>query len=512
MFDVLPYAEGASWNPKLACLPDTRTALIDDIITWIDSADGSKTAEILWLSDVAGAGKTAIAHTVAQHCANHGLLASSFFFDRNIPDRRSPQKLFSTIARDLVTLHDNLADYVGAVLENDRSLASACQSRQFDKLILEPARHNSFKRPIAIVIDGLDEGYDLETLEVFRDKVPGLPGNFRIVLTSRPLDDIVADLSGVGHIQRRSIDIHSEANKNDIGAYARDRLRYISSRRRFAADWPGAQRTQDLIVKAEGLFVWVSIVSEFLRTVAHPDQKLSTLLYQKKRSGISAEAKMDALYAEIFSTCDWDDDDFVQDYHSLMGTIMAAKSPLSSSSLRSLHRNNPTLEIDGVLRPLSSLLTGVFEDNQPVQILHLSFRDFITGRAQSSVIYQRFHASEEEHNQKLAILCLRVLSEDLTSNTPGAGYLTGLMPDTEGIPSVDKSHISEVLCYACRFWTEHIIEIEGPASATLLDSLRMFLVAKITLWMEVLNTQHTFQSLTKIRSWLQVRALISNCP
>src|SRR5258705_10573198 len=110
MFAALRYAEGASWNPKLACLSDTRIALINDIITWIDSADGSKTAEILWLSDVAGAGKTAIAHTVAQHCASHGLLASSFFFDRNIPDRRSPQKLFSTIARDLVTLHDNLAD------------------------------------------------------------------------------------------------------------------------------------------------------------------------------------------------------------------------------------------------------------------------------------------------------------------------------------------------------------------------------------------------------------------
>ena len=212
---------------------------------------------------------------------------------------------------------------------------------------------------------------------------------------------------------------------------------------------------------------------------------------------------MDALCAEILSTCNWDNDDFVQDYHLLMGTIMAAKSPLSSSSLRSLHRNNPTLEIDGVLRPLSSLLTGVFEDNQPIQILHLSFRDLITGHAQSSIIYQRFHFSEEEQDQRLAILCLRVFSEDLTSNTPGAGYLTGLMPDIEGIPSVDKSHISGVLCYACRSWTEHIIEIEGPASATLLDSLRMFLVAKLTLWMEVLNTQHTFQSLTKIRSWLQ---------
>jgi len=68
--DTLPYAEGASWNLNLICLRNTRKALIDDIIKWIHLAEESTGVRIFWLSDVAGTGKSAIAHTIAQyyHC------------------------------------------------------------------------------------------------------------------------------------------------------------------------------------------------------------------------------------------------------------------------------------------------------------------------------------------------------------------------------------------------------------------------------------------------------------
>jgi gluconate kinase len=36
----------------------------------------------VWLADVAGSGKSAIAHTIAQRCHKKKLLASSFFFDQ----------------------------------------------------------------------------------------------------------------------------------------------------------------------------------------------------------------------------------------------------------------------------------------------------------------------------------------------------------------------------------------------------------------------------------------------
>jgi hypothetical protein len=97
-----------------------------------------------------------------------------------------------------------------------------------------------------------------------------------------------------------------------------------------------------------------------------------------------------------------------------------------------------------------------------------------------------------------------VLNEDLTPHIPGTGYLSESASNTKGIPSIVHSDVSEVVWYACRFWTVHIIEIERAASETFLDSLRKFLAEKLTLWIEVLITQYPFQSLSKVRAWLQV--------
>src|ERR1700730_15694709 len=169
--DTLPYAEGASWIPELVCFPGTRKELLSDIWRWIYSADENKPAEILWLCDVAGAGKRAIAHTVSRNCFHKGILAASFFFDRNIPDRRSPAKLFSTIARDLVKLSNGLAGHMSQILENDRSIVSAGQSRQFDELILMPVSQHRISGPVVIVIDALDEGCDQVTLSILLNKV-----------------------------------------------------------------------------------------------------------------------------------------------------------------------------------------------------------------------------------------------------------------------------------------------------------------------------------------------------
>src|SRR3984957_9819207 len=88
--DTLPFAKGSSWDLLSVCLPGTRVALLGDIWTWIQSADDTKSAEIFLLSDLAGTGKSSIAHSVAKRCYNAGLLVSSFFFDRDVTDFSPP--------------------------------------------------------------------------------------------------------------------------------------------------------------------------------------------------------------------------------------------------------------------------------------------------------------------------------------------------------------------------------------------------------------------------------------
>jgi len=246
----------------------------------------------------------------------------------------------------------------------------------------------------------------------------------------------------------------------------------------------------------EGLFVWVSTVSEYLLTVAYPDKQLSTLLYERNIQCLDAEAKMHALYAEVLSACHWRDHHFVHDYELVIGTIIAVKTPLSSSAVKSLHRARPSLEVNEVLRPLSSVLTGFVHETLLIRIVHLSFPDFLTYRPKSSSVHECFHVSEREHSQRLALLCLHVLNEDLMPGIPGTGYLTSPTP---GIPPLEESQVTEVLWYACRFWAEHIIKVESPVLKAFLGPLHQFLTENLNLWMEVLNSRYPFQPLYRVR-------------
>ena len=508
--NYLLYAEGASWSPSLVCLPGTRVDLLEDIWNWIQAADHTKSAEVFLLSDVAGTGKSTIAHTIGQRCQDAGLLGSSFFFDRDIPDRSKPRKLFSSIAHDICRLSKNLAEHITTAIEGDRSIVSASISRQFDELILGPSHLHRFDKPVVIVIDALDEGYDLELLKIIRDKVPMLPGSFRIFITSRPEDEIITDLLDAAHIHWRSIDIHGSTNQADIAVYAEDRLRYVASRKRLGPDWPGPELANEFRAKAEGLFIWVYVVSEYLssRKTYDPTSKLLSFLHNRSLLGHPAEVKMDELYAEILSNCDWSDQEFVEMYNVAVGSIMVLRTPITASALQSLHRANPSLQICEVLRPLNSLFTGLMGGNQLIRVLHMSLRDFLTCRAQTTPSFTRFYVDEKDHSQRMALLCLRVLNDDLDADIPGTGYLTRPRRDHEGLPHILESDVSGALWYSCRFWPEHVVEVESPVSDMFLDALRKFLSTRLIRSVEVLSSRGQFQGLGKVRNWLEVSVMI----
>src|ERR1700722_10725605 len=506
--NTLPFTKGSSWNSLSVCLLGTREALLEDIWTWIQSADDTKSAEIFLLSDLAGTGKSSIAHSVAKRCYDAGLLASSFFFDRDVAERNGPQNLFPSGARGLAPLNRGFSERINLTLENDCSLAWASPSRQFDQLILAPSLIHRFSRPIVIVIDALDEGYNPELLNILCNEIPKLPGSFRIFLTSRPEDHIIIALSHAAHVHQRSIDISGDANKLDIGLYCRNRLRHIAFQNRFGTDWPGAQLSEEFQKKAEGLFIWVSVVSEYLSNpkTYDPDSKFRSLLSNRDSSSLPAEQKMDKLYAEILNNSDWDDKSYVEMYHLVVGSIVALKTPVPASAIRTLHREkNPALKVYEVLRPLNSLFIGSSDDKQPIRVLHLSFRDFITYRSQSLPGLERFWVDEKDHSGKLAFACLLIMNDDLCKDISGTGNLSrDVPPQTKGIPEIADVYVSDGLWYAFRYWSQHLTEVSHPMPEGFINALRDFLSTNLIRWMEVLCSKGRFQGMADVRQWLQV--------
>src|SRR6201999_1469958 len=75
--DDLPGAKlsEVQYDPLRACLPGTRTQLLDNIFTWIHSSDPNS-ERILWLSGPAGTGKSSVANSVAERMDSVGLLGA----------------------------------------------------------------------------------------------------------------------------------------------------------------------------------------------------------------------------------------------------------------------------------------------------------------------------------------------------------------------------------------------------------------------------------------------------
>ncbi|QRW01358.1 hypothetical protein RhiLY_00355 [Ceratobasidium sp. AG-Ba] len=453
--DRLQSVNGASWDKSRACLENTRVDLIESICSWIKDAGSDKT--IMLLTAVVGAGKSAVAHTIARTCAEEKHLAASFSFDREIEGRNTPDVLFTTIAANLARMDQRIADRIMTAIEEDGSLPSAPISNQFEGLIIEPCRGISFTQPLVIVIDALDEAWNDRLLDIFRDKATNLPPMFRIFLTSRMRPEL-GSLCDASHVRTVELNIQDMTNMSDMAVFVPYKLRVLAKDMSLGVDWPGDTLSAKLTEKAGGLFQWIATVCEYLRQYDDPTAELESLLSSTDPATNTAEEKMDKLYATILDSYNWKDKVFVESYHRVMGMAIASQTPMSVSAMEELYERVP-LASERTLHRLSPLLTGMNKTghaSQPVRLIHQSLRDFLVIRSEHSPQFARFRVSEGVHNQELSLLCLRTLNKRLKEDMPAVGYLTNNREKWPGVPKIDRYAISEALWYACCFWPDHI--------------------------------------------------------
>ncbi|KAG9118729.1 hypothetical protein FRC07_006620, partial [Ceratobasidium sp. 392] len=506
--DRLPRIHGASWDPSRGCMKNTRVELVDDIMGWVEPhiqpnrASQTGGAQILLLTAVAGAGKSTIAQTVARICYEKKLLGSSFFFDRETEGRNTPKMLFTTVAADLSSRDPGLSECISAAIEQDRSLPMAPLSRQFEELILIPLRNCPIIRPTVVLIDALDEAWSEDLLDILRDRTSELPGAIRIILTSRMRPEL-GSLLRQSHVIGMELNVGAQFNLDDIGIYAPYRLLQLAKKRGLGEDWPGDQLRTDFASRADGLFLWVATVCDFLYGRDDPTQELRKLVSSTGLSGNSAEDQMNRLYATILESFDWDDPNFTASYHRVMGTAIATKTPLTIAAMNSLYRT-PSLASDFTLQRLSPLLTGMREQDhgsQPVRVLHQSLRDFLVTQTAGISDSAQYKIAEAEHNQKLGGLCLDLMNRELSPMTPGTGFLAEDEEVNPGVPKLSVGAVDEALQYACLFWQHHLDGTDW--SKEIQDALGRFVDQKTVLWTEVVTVFGKYYGLNKLRKWMQ---------
>ncbi|KAF9255822.1 hypothetical protein L218DRAFT_991693 [Marasmius fiardii PR-910] len=85
--------------PQPKCSEGTREEILEDLLKWACSDLSQGTPGICWLRGSAGAGKSAIAQTIAERC--EGL--ASLFFSRTGPNRNTPKQERSSTASDRIS-------------------------------------------------------------------------------------------------------------------------------------------------------------------------------------------------------------------------------------------------------------------------------------------------------------------------------------------------------------------------------------------------------------------------
>ncbi|KAF4618507.1 hypothetical protein D9613_009760 [Agrocybe pediades] len=314
------------------CHPNTRVAIMQSIIDW---AKGVADAEInqksiIWLNGGAGAGKSAIARSVAERCNEQGLLLGSFFFAARDATRNHVGGLVATICYQMCKVLPGFRDMVSLSISNDPLIFKSSISTQLATLVINPlsstisANHlGKANIPLLIIIDGLDEcsksteqknvdecggTMDQKSLLLALQEATRSMPHVRFLVCSRPENHINAAF-GLPRMSGALFKIFlgdDYAAHEDIRLYLEDKFKEIKNGHVFKhtlpATWPTAQTIGQLLVKSSGQFIYASTVIRYIESPRHrPHQRLEALFNLRPAFKDLPFTQLDALYRHIIT-------------------------------------------------------------------------------------------------------------------------------------------------------------------------------------------------------------------
>ena len=380
-------------------------AVLEEIESWAKS--GREGKNILWVHGPAGAGKSAIAQTVAETCTRDDELAASFFFSRTVASRNALKYFFPTIAIQIALSVPEVRHRVDNILKNDpwiaeRALGSVDLVASFfqqGSALVPPSRS-------LVVVDGLDEcqGHSdqcrILAQIVCMIKTHHLPLRFLIV--SRPeahlceafeepdLANITQKLSLYGDLKARE----------DVSAYLQSEFSRIHNSKRhrdimefIPRPWPSEDVIDSLVENSGGYFVYASTVVKFIDEESFsPTDRLDEVVNGPNSAILPSEsgpfAELDKLYIQILSSCP---SSKIPILKLILGYAELSGFYLTAAELEALF-GLPRGQVKLLLRGLRSLvsITEWHHGSVMVRLNHASFGDFLHDKERSGVYHVDF--------------------------------------------------------------------------------------------------------------------------
>jgi len=385
------------------CHPHTRKAVLKKILDWVKDED--KVALILWLYGPAGAGKSAIAQTIAELLEEEGLLAAAFFFSRNAAGRNEKTPLIATLVYQLIISIPEIRAYVLEALDRDPAAFSRSIQAQIQALIIKPLNAAAINealaptllsRPRLIIVDGLDEcsptSSQTHILNALSTAVTNLNIPLCFLIASRPehhIREVFNDQShGIGSLSFSiALDDTYQPDK-DIKVFLQSTFDEIKrkhpSKAHLPKNWPSLHDMQRLVEKSSGQFIFASTVAKYLDSHRHwPPDRLEVIFGQSNPRNETPFAELDSLYRLILSS--------VSDVAKLKDLLMFLALrpfqdwPTQTTTLIEKFLFYRPGEMDMILSDLHSIVSvpPPGDEHSELRFFHASLSDFLLDRSRS---------------------------------------------------------------------------------------------------------------------------------
>ena len=419
------------------CHPNTRIAVITRLISWI-RGEVEPDALILWLYGAAGAGKSAIAHSLAEICERFGCLLATFFFWKSATERNNISRFVATIACQLARAIPASRLLIETAIEADPMIFHQSVDTQLAKLVIEPLHRLHFTgfdfkdSPFVIIIDGLDEcrGIDIQSglVKSLTAAFQLCPLRSRILIASRPEVYLQSTMNSSlirPHLTRLAL-TDEYSPEDDIHRFLEDSFERIRREHPLASyispDWPSTDVLQELTRKSSGQFIFASTTVKYTGGDPYelPTRRLDVIRRLQPPRGEKdlPYAELDSLYNHVLSKVhnpegvkqvlgvllivnDWSEDGLFLNYADAMDDFLFWQP--------------------GETKACLSQLASVIEcpaGNDEIQILHASLSDFMLDPSRS----HRFYLCRESVLGNGLALAMRHWTRNLADEGCGVSF------------------------------------------------------------------------------------------
>ncbi|KAJ5640438.1 G-protein beta WD- 40 repeats containing protein [Penicillium herquei] len=467
-------------------LKKSKGNLLPQSIDWIHQdqkykswQDGDEVG-LLWIKGGAGKGKTMISIGIIEKLSRpkdgleHSTVVTYFFCKYGDSELNTLEAIVKGLILQLVTqqpvLKESLRDRWD---ESGRFKEDVTSWQILWGILLEmlDRYHNGMTEFLRhIVLNGLS-----------------LSGKMKWLLTSRPFVSAEQELFTSHDQSHISLDLNSTQVSDAVNEYIISKLDELSCRHKYGSVLK-SQLEAELVAKAQGTFLWVSLVCKELGKLENPhsSEVLSTLQ--------NLPAGLHPFYDRMFNRLETGDPTDVFKCIRLLRVMMLAYRPLKVEEIPGLigvtEQNHHNLS--SIISVIDRCASFIHIQENSVQFVHQSARDYLAGK----------DLDDDFGHSELARMCLHHLSKSLHQNLLGLQRPDSTRDSWKELADRGQNTVLASLDYAATFWAHHL---DNPEPTKEIGEVDTFLRTKFLEWLECLSwldklslAFEAFQILTRV--------------